>query len=85
MQNLAAHPGRVHQNAHLVIFYGIMLTVAAADTSSYGEDNIHKMRWNLWLALNDAKLLLEPSELNIQALLYVLSTFRCDYRLICDT
>lgn len=54
-----------------------MLTVAAADPSSYGEGVIDKMRWNLWLALNDAKLLLEPSELNIQALLYVLSTVRC--------
>ena len=69
LQDLAAHPERVRQNAYLVMFYGIMLTIAAADPPSYGEDTIHKMRWNLWLALNDAKLLLEPSELNIQALL----------------
>lgn len=69
LPNLAAHPESVRQKAYLVIFYGVMLTIAAADPSVYGEDTIPKMRWNLWLALNDAKLLLEPSDLNIEALL----------------
>jgi hypothetical protein len=69
LSNLTAHPERVRPSAYLVVFYGVMLTIAAADPSAYGEDTIPKMRWNLWLALNDAKLLLEPSDLNIQALL----------------
>lgn len=69
LQDLAAHPERVRQSGYLVLFYGIMLTMAASDPLAYGEDTIPKMRWNLWLALNDAKLLLEPSDLNIQALL----------------
>ena len=67
--NLTIHPEHVRQSAYVVIYYGIILTLAAADPSAYGEDTIPKMRWNLWLALNDAKLLLEPSDLNIQALL----------------
>ena len=69
LQDLATHPELVRQSAYLVIYYGVMLTIAAADPSAYGEDVLAKMRWNLWLALNDAKLLLEPSDLSIQALL----------------
>jgi hypothetical protein len=71
LPDLTAHPERVRQSAYLVIFYGIMLTIAAAEPEAYGEDTIPKMRWNLWLALNDAKLLLEPSDLNVMALLCV--------------
>ncbi len=61
-------PERVNEKGYLLMFYGIMLTVATSD-DSFQEDTKVKLKWNLWLCLNDARLLLQPSELNIQALI----------------
>ena len=64
----AARPQEVEDRAWLVMFYGIMLsTVSSTDPTD--EPTKAKLRCNLWLALNDARLLLEPSEPNIQALI----------------
>lgn len=49
------------------MYYGIILsTVYAKGTAD--DDMKAKLRSNLWLALNDVRLLLEPSDTNIQAL-----------------
>ncbi|KIX98383.1 uncharacterized protein Z520_05684 [Fonsecaea multimorphosa CBS 102226] len=63
-----SRPQQVQDRAWLVMYYGITLNlVSAADPRD--ESTKAKLRHNLWLALNDARLLLEPTELNIQALL----------------
>lgn len=67
LEHLASCPERVPENAWLVMFYGIMLTVAMSDPS-YSELTRAKLSWNLRQSVNDAKLLLEPSDCNIQAL-----------------
>ncbi|OQV07516.1 Fungal specific transcription factor domain-containing protein isoform 1 [Cladophialophora immunda] len=64
----ASRPEQVQDRAWLVMYYGIMLNLVAA-TDPKDEPTKAKLRCNLWLALNDARLLLEPSELNIQALI----------------
>lgn len=49
------------------MYYSIILSMISSTTP---EDNTtkEKLKCNLWLAFNDAKILLEPSEPNIQAL-----------------
>lgn len=62
-----SQPHRIKDKAWLVMFYSIILSMI----SSTEPDNATlktRLRANLWIALNDAKLLLEPSESNIQAL-----------------
>lgn len=49
------------------MFYGIVLTTTSSEGTS-DDLTKSKLRWNIWLSLNDARLLLEPSDLNIQAL-----------------
>lgn len=66
---LASRPERVRQKAYLVIYYGVMLTMTSSTPDLFSEEIQAKLRWNLWLSLNDAKLLLEPSDINIEALL----------------
>ncbi|KAL1599681.1 hypothetical protein SLS60_007484 [Paraconiothyrium brasiliense] len=61
----ASRPDQIRERAWLVIFYSVALssldgTASSAHTAS--------LRSNLWLAFNDVRLLLEPSLLNIQAL-----------------
>ena len=65
LNNIALSPERVHEKGHLLTFYGIILT----SDDSFDEQTKMKLKWNLWLCLNDARLLLQPSELNIQALI----------------
>jgi hypothetical protein len=64
----ASRPHQVQDRAWLVMYYGIMLSIVSS-TDPRDEPTKAKLRCNLWLALNDARLLLEPSEPNIQALI----------------
>lgn len=68
LDDVRRNPEKVHEKAYLVIVYGILLTDACLN-SSYDKLTITKLRWNLRLALDNAKLLLEPSDINIQALI----------------
>ncbi|KAK5165380.1 uncharacterized protein LTR77_008909 [Saxophila tyrrhenica] len=63
-----ARPHAVHERAHLVLIYGVLLTEAALN-ESYDRTTVTKLRWNLRLSIDDARLLLEPSDLNMQALM----------------
>lgn len=60
-------PDLVQDRAWLVMYYSIILSMISSTTP---EDSTtkDKLKCNLWLAFNDAKILLEPSEANIQAL-----------------
>lgn len=70
LREIRRNPEAVLEKAYLVIVYGILLTDACLDESNtYSKTTITKLRWNLRLALDDAKLLLEPSDINIQALI----------------
>ena len=65
---MAQRPWDIQEKAWLVIFNGALLTATSPDS----PENIaltKKFKWNVFLALNDAKLLLEPGTLNIQALI----------------
>ncbi|KIW99154.1 uncharacterized protein Z519_00817 [Cladophialophora bantiana CBS 173.52] len=64
----ASRPQQVQQRAWLVMYYGIILNFVSS-TDPGDEYTKAKLRRNLWLALNDARLLLEPSEANIHALI----------------
>ena len=64
----ASRPQQVQDRAWLVMYYGIILNIVSS-TNPRDESTKAKLRCNLWLALNDARLLLEPSEPNIQALI----------------
>ena len=68
LTRLATQPEQINDKAYLVLFYGVMLTSLSADPNSKEEDRT-KLKWNLWLAMNDARLFLEPRDLHIQALL----------------
>lgn len=63
----ACRPHQVHERAWLVMYYSIVLAMVSSTNPSDGSTKA-KLRCNLWLALNDARLFLEPSEANIQAL-----------------
>lgn len=70
--NVKAHlrsgePHSVHDSAWLVMYYTAMLNTPA------GLQVKEMLMDNLWLALSDARLLLEPRETNMQAILLVLS------------
>ena len=68
LEHLAAsHPHQVHDRAWLVMFYSVALSVVSS-TNPSDQSAKAKLRSNLWLALNDIKLLLEPSPSSIQAL-----------------
>lgn len=64
----ASRPQQVHDRAWLVMYYSIILSMVSS-TEPENESMKGKLRCNLWLALNNVRLLLEPSEPNIQALL----------------
>ena len=63
----ASNPHQVHDRAWLVMFYSVALSVASS-TNPSDPSTKAKLRSNLWLALNDVKLLLEPNASSIQAL-----------------
>ena len=63
----ASNPHQVHDRAWLVMFYSIALNVVPS-TTPLEQWTKAKLRSNLWLAFNDAKLLLEPTAASIQAL-----------------
>ena len=62
----ACRPYQVRERAWLVMYYSIILSIVSTDLTN--QSTTKKLRRNLWLALNDARLFLEPSEANIQAL-----------------
>lgn len=64
----SSRPQQVRDRAWLIIYYSIILGIISS-TDPKDESTKAKLRCNLWVALNDARLLLEPSELNIQALI----------------
>lgn len=59
-------PDRVGQ-AWVVMYYSVVMSMVSS-TEPENTDLKDKLRCNLWLALNDVRLFLEPSEANIQAL-----------------
>ena len=63
----ASRPHQVQDRAWLVMYYSVILSMVSS-TDPMNESAKAKLRCNLWLALNDVRLLLEPSESNIQAL-----------------
>ena len=63
----AARPNQVQDRAWLVMYYSIILSMVSSINPT-DKDTKAKLRCNLWLAFNDVRLLLEPSEVNIQAL-----------------
>jgi hypothetical protein len=63
----ASRPHQVHDRAWLVMYYSIILSMVSS-TDPMDKSTKAKLRCNLWLALNDVRLFLEPSEPNIQAL-----------------
>ena len=63
----AARPHLVRERAWLVMYYSAIL---GRVTSTPLKDKLHS---NLWLSLSDVRVLLEPSENNITALLLALS------------
>ncbi|KAL2208626.1 hypothetical protein CC79DRAFT_1395599 [Sarocladium strictum] len=64
----SGNPQKVHDSAWLVMYYASLVSNA-----SITQPLREKMQDNLWHALSDARVLLEPSELNIRAILMVLS------------
>ncbi|KAF2725820.1 hypothetical protein K431DRAFT_327429 [Polychaeton citri CBS 116435] len=63
----ASRPHLVHERAWLIMYYSVILSMVSS-TCPNDTTTKARLRCNLWLALNDVRLLLEPSELNIQAL-----------------
>ena len=63
----ACRPHHVQDRAWLVMYYSIILAIVSS-TDPGDESTKAKLRCNLWLALNDVRILFEPSEANIQAL-----------------
>jgi Fungal specific transcription factor domain len=62
-----ARPHLVRERAWLVMYYSIILNTVTSSSLK------QKLRRNLWLALSDVGVLLEPSETNIHAIVLVLS------------
>jgi Fungal specific transcription factor domain len=63
----ACRPHQVRERAWLVMYYSIILSTV---TSTSLKEKLHS---NIWLALSDVGVLLEPSEANITAMVLVLS------------
>lgn len=63
----AARPHLVRERSWLVMYYSIILNTVTSSSLK------QKLRHNLWFALSDVKVLLEPSETNIRAIVLVLS------------
>lgn len=54
----------------LVVYYGIILSMVSS-TNPSDEYTKARLKSNLWIALNDVRLLLEPSDVKIQAMILV--------------
>ncbi|KAJ9605085.1 hypothetical protein H2200_010475 [Cladophialophora chaetospira] len=63
----ACRPHQMRERAWLVMYYSIILSMVSSSDPT-NQSTKRKLRYNLWLALNDPRLFLEPSEANIQAL-----------------
>lgn len=63
----ACRPNLVRERAWLVMYYSIILSMVSS-TAPEDVSTKEKLRCNLWLAVNDVRILLEPSEAKIQAL-----------------
>ncbi|KAG2174738.1 hypothetical protein INT43_005796 [Umbelopsis isabellina] len=63
----AARPHLVHERSWLVMYYSIILNTVTSSSLK------QKLQRNLWFALSDVRVLLEPSETNIRAVVLVLS------------
>nr|POF26369.1 putative transcriptional regulatory protein c11d3.07c [Quercus suber] len=63
----ASRPDLVSDRAWLVMYYSIILSFVSSNNPR-DMSTKDKLRCNLWLAMNDVRLLLEPSEANVQAL-----------------
>ncbi|KAF2162909.1 hypothetical protein M409DRAFT_26761 [Zasmidium cellare ATCC 36951] len=63
---------RVKDQSWLVMFYSVALSSRSED-ATHPKDTKAKLKSNLWLAFNDVRLFIEPSLLNVQALI-VLAT-----------
>ena len=63
---------RISEKAWLLLFYSIVLSFVSSQTPD-DHDTKKRLRANIWLTLHDARLLLEPSEINIQALIMLAS------------
>lgn len=62
-----SQPHLVRERSWLVMYYSIILSMISSTTPEDTRTK-DKLRCNLWLAVNDVRILLEPSEPNIQAL-----------------
>ncbi|KAK4539683.1 hypothetical protein LTR36_010446 [Oleoguttula mirabilis] len=67
-QLAAGRPHHVQDRAWLVMFYSVVLKMVSA-TEPPNDDIKAKLTSNLWLAFNNVRLLLEPSDANLQAIL----------------
>ncbi|KAK3115908.1 hypothetical protein LTR53_004296 [Teratosphaeriaceae sp. CCFEE 6253] len=66
----ASRPDELTDRAWLVLYYGIILSSLTATASDLQTTKL-RLRANLWLAFNDTRLLMEPSDLNIQAVTFL--------------
>lgn len=66
LMQVVFHPEKVNQKAWVVFFNYIMLVSVSPEP--YQEESRLLFRQNTHLALNDSKVFLEPSEINIHAL-----------------
>jgi len=67
LSQIVFQPAEVHERAWLVYFNYSMLALACMDPDQ--ADAVSNFRWNAHLALNDSRIFLEPSEVNIQAIM----------------
>lgn len=68
----AGQETHIREKAWLLLFYSIILSHVSSKTPD-DHDTKRKLRANIWMTLHDARLLLEPSEINIQALIMLAS------------
>ena len=70
MRKLAFEPSQIDERGWLLLFNSIAST-AVSLTSPLDERLARGLQWNIWTLLEDSTLFLEPSEVNIQALIMV--------------
>lgn len=70
LENLAFDPSSVQERGWVLLFNAYLTTVV-----SLGEPRntslCKGLQWNTWMCMEDSSVLLEPSELNVQALILV--------------
>jgi hypothetical protein len=65
-EKLAFEPSTVAERGWVVLFY--CLTSASSAIQKQNPQLSTRLRWNIWTALDDASLFMEPSQVNVQAL-----------------